>query len=161
MTCLCGHYFCYMCGESLKKTNIHECKVPTHLNSLQKIRWEIEHMEMFYESNILSFHRCLYCFELPGKIPIPLRLLYGLVYTLSLYPITIALSLTLVAFFFVICLVIVVLLFVFLPLSEICSHQDFKVTICINEMIGYFGLVLSVILFYPVFVVAIIVESIV
>ena len=160
MTCLCGNYFCYMCGEALLTLEIHECIVPSNLNCLQKIRWQIEHLEMFYESNLLSFHRCLYCFELPVTIPTPLRFLYSIAYTLSVYPISIVLSLVLVAFFFILVLVILVLLFVFLPLSEICTQKDYKITICVNEILGSFGLTVCVIVFYPIFVLAIMIESI-
>ena len=158
MTCLCGNYFCYMCGQRLG-AEVHECIIPSGLNCLQKIRWEIEHKEMFYESNLLSFHRCLYCFELPGKIPTPLRFLYSLAYTFSVYPLSIVLSLVLVAFFLVLILLILTLLFIFLPLSELCTQKDYAITIFVNDVLGSFGLAVCVILFYPIFVLAIMIES--
>jgi hypothetical protein len=115
---------------------------------------------MFYESNMLSFHCCLYCFELPGKIPTPLRLLYSFAYTFSIYPISIVFSLILVGFFFILILLILTLLFIFLPLSELCMQKDYRITICLEKVLGWFGLVVCMIVFYPIFILAIMVESI-
>lgn len=39
MSCNCGHYFCYSCGETLDGE--HVCQPPDQLNTLQKYRWEI------------------------------------------------------------------------------------------------------------------------
>jgi len=110
---------------------------------------------MFYESNLLSFHKCLYCFDLSTKIPMVLRFFYSLLYTMSVYPISIVLFLVLVMLFLVLVIVFLVLMFVFLPLSEVCGTMDYSMTIFVNEMVGSYGLALIVILFYPLFIIGI------
>ena len=42
MSCTCGHYFCYSCGETLTNGE-HECVPPAELNLIESVRWSIEH----------------------------------------------------------------------------------------------------------------------
>ena len=157
MTCLCGFYFCYMCGEELKDN--HECKVPVELNCLERVRWDVEHRELFYQTNCLSFHRCLYFFEINSKTPIVLRMMYSIFYTLTIYPVSIVLAMTLLIVFLTLVLVFFILLVCILPILEMCKPEHCFI-VWIKEIFGSCGLFCFVLLFYPIFVVVLLIHAI-
>ena len=115
---------------------------------------------MFYETSFLSFHRCFYFINFSSQKPLIVRMLLSLLYTLTIYPITVVISILLTVLFFVLLTIFLMLVFLFLPLGELCNTQDYCLTQTIADKLGIYGLALCLFLFYPIFMVLIMIEAV-
>ena len=121
MTCTCGHYFCYSCGEPL--VGEHECKAPESLSAMQGVRWQIEHLEFWYENSSCTLLRVLLLFSPPSSMSTPMRVLWILFFTLTFYPLLVVSALIIALVSAGIILAFALFLSVLLPFIALCNLE--------------------------------------
>ena len=126
MTCTCGNYFCYSCGEPLNGGGEHQCQTPQHLNCIQGVRWQIEHIEFWYESHSCTLLRVLLQFSPPARLARPLKWLWILFFSLTLYPLLLLSSFVLAVTVTGIIIGFALLLSILVPFLSLCGSNNLE-----------------------------------
>lgn len=127
MTCICTHQFCYRCGQSFRHGG-HVCKKPQHLKGFAAFRWHIQRQPTQIQSmRFINLSGILYRLQPDSDHSTTYRCIYTLLFVLTLYPLLVVSSVSLIllaiTLYLALAIVAITFYFIILPLVEILHLQ--------------------------------------
>jgi hypothetical protein len=120
---------------------------------MQGVRWQIEHIEFWYETSSCTLLRVLLMFSPPSQLFWPLRWLWIAFFSLTLYPLFVMVALTLAVGTVAVIVSFALILSVLLPFVSLCTgnNMDLFPNSILREQFGCCVSLIIVILLYPLF----------